>query len=1021
MGSMSATPTRAVRAALRITALAALAAAWLFCLSCAALKKKEAVSPAVKPVVSSEQKPSAPEQTTPQTSATDSASLPKKPDSVRLSPEEMGKLSDANKLLLQAIDNYIAVLPSHTKTPEIMMLKGHTFYNNRLYNRAREVYQTVLNSYGNASVEAPEAIKMTAQTFYEENKYDEAQDWYKKLQDVAVSGTDKEEAAVRLAESHYKLAERLRAGGKIDMAISEYEKVAVEYPNAKIADAALFNVAGLYEEKKEWSKAILTYNKLLGSYSASTFLENAFFKTGRCYEQMGNWAKAAMTYVEIFQRFPKSGNLKDALFNAGLAYERGENYPLAAKSFEKYATLWPDEQDAPDVLFRAGELYGKLEDWENVEKINSLFGKRYGQDKERVVMAICMTGVASYMQKKYDRALEEFANAITVGRKIGAEGKTNAFYMAKAQFTIGQINQEMGDKITLILPETEYRNRLNRRVKYLENAVSAYAAVSEYKLLDWTTKAIYRIGETYEQFGVAVHRRERPKSADYNKTIELEEGIAQVVEQYFADKALPTHEQNVKFGIQYKYTDEWTERSRQQLTKLPFLAGSTYSKLISALDVQEAPGKKGADNPLLLIKNKLEKLQNIAPFQDKAIALYLKTLEMGVKYGVDDKYRFAASGEITKMSYQVGNTYGEVVSIARSAPIPGNYDAYKRFFYKVHLLGEGLVEYENSALEALYKAIKIAEAYEIKDEWMQKSREKISEILFKRAMCYEVLAEEALRAPPIPSEASEEETEEYRTQFEELSLKLQEEAQGIYRDIHEKGRQNITQGEYLDLAYLRLYANVPDEVGEKVDRDTFVVLTTGKDWRFSLNPGTDWQAPEYADSAWERVKKGSKPDSVKLLGASGSLTPVWGGRVENGAFIPAGEVWLRLEFNARGTPEKSSMEFAATGDYEIFINGRSVKGDSAEKADLWNRCRRKEGLDSYLVKGRNVLAVHVSGPGAPGAYGFFMNFFYSDKVAEVRPRLPSKNAVMSLNDLKALDLKFPVIPNFECDPGLFKL
>ncbi|OGS37575.1 MAG: hypothetical protein A2293_00200 [Elusimicrobia bacterium RIFOXYB2_FULL_49_7] len=953
------------------------------------------------------------------TAARDSASIhTRKHDSVRLSQTELNRLSEATKLLLQTIDNYVEVLPSGAKTPEIVMLKGHTFYNNKLFERARESYKTVLDRYSK-SLEVPEAIKMTAQTYYEENKYDEAQNWYKKLEDVAVSGQDKEEAAVRIAESHFRLGERLREAGKIELAISEFEKVVVEYPNAKIADAALFNVGLLYEEKKEWSKAILTYNKLIANYPNSSALENGFLKTARCYEQMGNWMKAAQTYVEIFQRFPQSKNMKEALFNAGLCYEKGENLVLSAKAFEKYATLFPDEKDAPDVLFRAGEIYGKLQDWANVEKINTLFGKRYGQDKNRIVMALCMTGVASYMQQKTDKALDEFAKAIEVGGKIGVDNKTNAFYMAKAQFTIGQINQELSERIDLVLPESEYKARLNRRIKYMENATTAYAAVSEYRLLEWTTHAIYKIGETYEQFGVAVYKRERPKNMDYGKVAAFEQGIAEVLEQYFSDKALLAHEQNVKIGIQYKYEDEWTARSRQQLAKLPFMAGAAYSRLLTALDVQAAVPQKAGGNPLLLIQQKLERLQTLAPFQDRAIKLYLKTLEMSVRYAVEDKYRFSASAAITQMSYQVGTTYAEVVSIARGAPIPSAYDAYKKFFYKVHLLGEGLVEYENNALEALYKNIKIAEAYDIKDEWIQKSKEKIAEILFQRSFCYEVLAEEALREPPVPTGATDEEREEYSAQFEELGFKLQEESQGIYRDIVEKGKNGITRGEYLDLAYLRLFSMLPDEVGERVERDTARLVASGKEWRFRLSQDTLWEQPSYDDSGWEPVKKGIKPDSIALLGATVPMLPVWGGRMENNTFSHARQVWLRGEFMVRSGAEKAVMEFAATGHYDIYLNGRLLRSDSLERSDSWFRCRKKEGLDSLLSKGRNVIAVHVNGQ-TGGAYGFYMNLFFNDRIVETLPHLPSRETPLSQDEFKSLKPVFPVMPNFEYKPEMFK-
>ena len=971
------------------------------CAGSAKVKKAEPVPGAAAKTDSAASKSAAPK---------DSAALA---DSVSVS-----KLSEATKLLLSAVDNYVQILPNNKRTPEVLMIKGHTFYNNRMYFQARRAYEDVIKKY-DKSLELPEAIKMTAQTFYEENRFDEAQSWYKKLKEIAISGEDKEEAAVRLAESYYKMGEKFKERGNLNLAADEFERIVIEFPNSKIADAALFNAGSVYEEKKEWSKAILSFNKLIANYGNSTFIEKSLFSIAKCYEQMSNWSKAALTYVEIFRRFPNSAHVKDALYNAGLAYEKEESFLLAARMFEKYSETWPQDKDAPDVLFKAGELYGKLEDWKNVERINGLFSTRYGNDKDRIVMAQCMTGIASFMQKKYDKALIELEKSIATGKLIGLDNKVNAFYAAKAQFTIGEINQELANQIALILPEAEYQARLKRKIRLMDDAVTAFTKVSAYKLIEWTTKSIYRIGETYEQFGVSIFKRERQAGQSYQKMLAMEEGIANAVEQYLVQKALATHEQNVTFGIQYKYEDEWIARSRQQLTKLPYLAAVNYTKLIQAASA--APGAVDTSNPMKVIQQKLEQLQNVAPFQDKGIALFLKTLEMAAKYGVEDKYRSDASAEVTRMSYQVGNTYAEVVAVARSAPVPGSYDGYKKFFYKVHLLGEGLVEYENNAISALYKNIKIGEAYGIKDEWVQKSKEKLSEVLFTRSLCYEILAEEALRSPPIPAASTADEAEEYRLQFEELGYKLQDEAYNIYKDIYEKGKKNITFGPYLDMTYTRLFIRAPNDLGEKVDKDTVIAIHTDKDWLCALSPLPNWKTQEGADlSGWKSVVKGQKPDTVNLTGFSEPLSPVWGGELREGKFQLADDLFLRKEFTVLRKPGKSAIEYTATGHSEIYINGALLEADSVKGPSSWHKARKKENFMGLFKQGKNVLAVHVMNA-TPEAHGLFLLMSYEDKVSQIMPHLPSMDKAISRDELKKIKFDYPMITNFEYNPENFQV
>jgi hypothetical protein len=537
--------------------------------------------------------------------------------------------------------------------------------------------------------------------------------------------------------------------------------------------------------------------------------------------------------------------------------------------------------------------------------------------------------------------------------------------------------------------------------------------------VEWTAKSIFKLGETYEQLGTALQKRERPKNLAYQKRVALEEGIASVVERYFVDNALKAHEQNVQFGIKNKYEDEWVNKSRRQLTRLPCMAGMNYSKLIKSMGVSVMRNQAQEKDPMKMLQRKLVMLQDVAPFQDNAIKLYLRTLEMAAKYSINDKYKKKASAEVTQASYEVGNTYAGVVDVARSAPIPPNYDPYKKFFYKVHLLEEGLVEYENNAIEALYKNIKIAEAYDINDEWVIKSKEKITEILFKKSMCYEILAEQALRKSPIPQEASEEEAEEYRLQFEELGYKVQDMAYQIYRDIYEKGKKNITHGRYLDLSYLRLYMLFPDEIGAKVERDTVKYIRTGREWRYSGVLTRGWMNDKFDDSAWKSVKKGSIPDSVQILGATETLVPVWGGDFKNGKFTFLSDIYLRRVFDLNSRPEKVMMQYAATGDYDIFINGVLLISDSLEKSLVWNHCRKRDDFSNMLRKGKNSLSIYVRNAPA-NAHGFFAALSYSDKIIVIMPKLPSQENPMTHNEVKALKINFPRIKNFKYPPEMYK-
>ncbi|MFH1761313.1 MAG: tetratricopeptide repeat protein, partial [bacterium] len=771
-------------------------------------------------------------------------------------------LSPGTQLLLSAIDNALETLPSADKKSEILLLKGQTFYNLKYFAEARPVYNKIIDDFPKSTFKA-EAIRMIGQSYYEEKDFEKASEWYKKLRDIGGSGENRAEAETRLAESMYRLAENHRKNDRIHDAIKYFERVSTEYPKSPLAGPALYNAGLLFEEKKDWNSAILKYTLLKKDYPKVDIMDRAFFKLAKCYENVMDYEQAARIYLNYVETYKETKLAKNAMINAGICYEKMDKPSIAAGIFEKYATIFPQADDAPDVLFKAGEMFGKLEDWENVERVNRLFGEKYGKDKDRVIQAMCMSGVASFMQKKYTRALDQFNKTINIYKEISNPSRVQKFYAAKTEFTMGKIYKIYSEEIKLVMPNSVYQRNLKEKSNYLSRAVELLSNVVGYGFLEWSTNAFYEIGNSFEIFGVDLCNRQIPDKLLLDKLVSIKMGVANAVEEYLVDKAVKYYEKCVMVGIQYKVENEWVLKSREQLTKLPTIAGANFMELTQYLVLSESKTMTSTE----LLRYKLKTLQEIAPFQSRAINIYLKTLEVGSKYQIDDKYVKLAASEITKTSYEVGRTYWEIVEIARSAKIPGNYSAYERFLYKVQLIQEHLGIYEEQALSSFIKNIKIKEAYGIDDEWIQKSISSIAQMLFERGYCYEYLARLALNDPPLPGDiTSEEERAEIMAQMEDLGFRLEDEAKAIYRDIVNKSKAGMTGGKYLDLAYVHAYKMLPKEIGSEVEKDTTVVIPSGPLWRYHNKEIAGWVKSDFNPADWKIVRRGVNGDTMRIVG-----------------------------------------------------------------------------------------------------------------------------------------------------------
>jgi tetratricopeptide (TPR) repeat protein len=990
------------RALGKLTVDLLLCAALLTACDCAAAKKKVAV----KPDAGAGPSRSA-QQDSAQAAAQTRQAQQAKPEDLARS-ERIGSLSPASQLMVAACDNYLSINPESQKAADVLVIKASLFYNNKLFDDARASYKAVIDRFPK-DPHSVESIRMIAQSYYEEKKFDDAQVWYRKLKDNAVEGTDKQEAVARIAESIFKLGESYEASGRLKDAATEYERVALEFPDAKIAEVSLFNAGLAYEKLSEWSQAILMYQKLVQKYIASKLLAKAHFRTAKSYEKLLQWNNAGETYLRVVANFPQSDLASVSLYNAGFCFENAGKLPVAAATFEKMAQLYPQSEDAADVLFRAGEIYGKIKDWAGVTRVNQEFTRRFGNDANRVIQAQCMVGVALYMQNKQAEALDQLNKAIMTFGKLKDPSTTNKYYAAKAEFTIGEITHEAMNAVTLTLPHEIYKKQMKSKSDLLDNVIASYSRVIKYQISEWTTRSIFSIGKAYEDFALAIFKQQRPPSMSMEERIALELGIAQAMEEYFVNKAAHYHEENVKLGIKEKIEDKYVLDSRQKLTSLPYLAGENYLTLVDIAQAATAGAQKL--EAFALVAKKLETLQKIGPFQERAIALFLKCLENGSRYQQTDEFYAKASSLVTKTSFTVGQTYADIAATAREAPIPAAFDPYEAFVYKTKLLKQ-IEAYEDKSQENFLRTVKIAEAYKIDDDFVKQTRGALPKLLFMRGRCYDVLCAAAFADPPFPKNSSDAEKEEYRARFEEIGLQFQENAFDAYKAVLSYAKQNYAIGDYVTHAYVRMFQKYPKDYGVKSEKIDTRVVTSGPEWKCSIDTATNWFGLEFNDTAWKQVHKMKQQPAAALSGFPDKVpSAMWfGDNVPTSPqYVPAQHLAFRRVFYNYDALREARLWLLGIDEYAVYFNEKPLlpeAGDTLDwtKAKTWN-------LMGRMREGKNVLAVYVKNNIRMG-YGLMPQLSYTVSANEFLPQPPQAASPLDPKQVAEGVYQFPAITNF---------
>jgi TolA-binding protein len=909
--------------------------------------------------------------------------------------------------MIDACDNYVSVNPGSPKIPEVLAIKGSVFYNNGLFEESRAVYSSIVDSFPKSSY-ALDAIRNVAQSYFQEKRFDEAQKWYRKMHGMADAVLDKEEAMARIAQSLFKLAEDNENNEKFNEAAVQYEKVAREFPDVSIADAALFNAGNAYEKQAEWSGAILAYQRLFQKYKDSKLAAKARFRTGKCYEKLMQWDNAAGAYLHMVKEYPESDLCEAALYNAGFCFENAGKQMESAAVFEKLAVSFPDSKDAPDVLFRAVEIYGKLKDWPNVTRVTQEFSRRYGNDISRIVQAQCMLGIALYMQNRENEALEQLKLAVATYGRMEKPSDANRYYAARAQFTTGEIFHDRQNSIKLSPPAARYRSLLDSKTALLDSSISAYSKVIAFQMSDWTTRSVFQIGQAYEDFAAGIFNQERPPKLSFDEQISLELGIANAVEQYFIEKALHYHEQNVKLGIKEKIEDKYILNSRMKLTRLPFTAGANF---LSLVDIIEKTLLKTKSNDLADIARKLQTLQKIAPFQERAIALFTKTLENGTMYQEKNEFFNKASTLITRTSFTVGETYSTVAGIARDAPIPAGLDDYEKFVYLKKVLDQ-IREYEDSALKSYLKTMKTVEAYAISDEYVNKTRERLPHLLFTVGRCYDVLSIIAVQNPPFPKGIGEQEKTDYIERFQEIGIRLHEQAFEFYRAILEFSKQKYASGVYVNNAYVRLFQYYPEEFGNKDDKISETYVSGGQEWKCSRKSESGWNTLEFDDSKWEKPLVVSVPDTVTITGLP-SAQPVMrmpSNTTNAGSDANAGSIFFRRIFYQTDSLRNAVLYAVAAKASSFFINGKQLAVSQSSFSDPF--AAQKWDISSNIKNGKNLLAISIPADASTQMADLIALISLRIISSEYRPQFPGTDMATDSKTASEEMWIFPLIKNF---------
>ncbi|MEZ4467162.1 MAG: tetratricopeptide repeat protein, partial [bacterium] len=412
-------------------------------------------------------------------------------------PEPVEKLLEART---RYVDKQLKNAEDPERTARILYKVGETWFDFRNFEEARKWFQKLIAQHPNTKVAGFAAGKVM-ETFRLENDLAKMAEWAQFVQGANLKGDVASSLGEIGVSAEFMQASLLFRAKKFDEAAAKYEELIKKHPDKKTVDAAINNLAVAYESTRRFESATKAYERLYTEKPDSPFAENALYRVGVNSERFYNYDKAIQSHLLLVDRYQSSENRSSSLFSAAVLLEQTQQYREAAKAYERYADLFPGQEDTPPTFFRAARVYEKLGDTRSQLRIYQDFNRRFGADPRynaQVIEGLAKTaevvakqGSPAAARKAWSQVIDEF------NRRGMAPGTYESRYPAEAQFRIVEQVFEAYAAQRLkgsLRQQGKVIQQMQTQVKDLSRR---YGDVLQYKSLDWTLAAFYRLGHIY--------------------------------------------------------------------------------------------------------------------------------------------------------------------------------------------------------------------------------------------------------------------------------------------------------------------------------------------------------------------------------------------------------------------------------------------------------------------------------------------------------------------------------------------
>ncbi len=414
--------------------------------------------------------------------------------------------------------------------------------------QAAVVAQSVLDLQPPAQAEQRRiAWSVLAYTSFDQGSYAAAEQAFAQVLNLtgatSANATVRSDLIERQAAAIYRQGEQARNDGQLDAAVAHFDRIAQVAPDSPVRANAQYDAAAALIALKQWDRAASALEDFRRRYPKHALQPEVSNKLAAVYLEQGHWSNAALELEHLAAASSDSKTASAMLWQAAGLYRQAGALPAAAKTYENFLT-------------------------KNSQLLEPAIEARY------------QLALIAHESANPTRELALMKEIVQADRNGGSARTERSRYLgATAALALAEPVLQGYRKITLVEP---LKKNLKLKKARMEEALKAYAQVTDYGVADVSTAATFQIAGIYRDFGHALMTSERPGKLS---KIELEQYNVLLEEQAFPfeEKAIEVHQINTRLAARGIY-DQWVKNSFAALRELqPVRYGKTEKPDAAAL------------------------------------------------------------------------------------------------------------------------------------------------------------------------------------------------------------------------------------------------------------------------------------------------------------------------------------------------------------------------------------------------------------------------------------------------------